>query len=305
MDPSPAQQWRSSVDNSIARLDAGMNEIISMLRTLSPVSVQAPPQPAAINPHTVSTMVKEPKLTPPELFKGDPDQCRAFLTQCEIHFELQPSSFPTERSRVAFVISLLSGKAKQWGTAEWQNNSVSCSSYSEFSKELIRVFDPVLPNREAARRLYSLRQGERSVTSFIIDFHVLAADSSWNQEALMDAFMEGLNDNIKDQLATQAYPKSLKELEDLATQIDLRLTERRRERRHREVLSTPASHSGSHPWLRSSPPASQTSNPEPMQLGRTKVSLEERSRRKQLNLCFYCGGQGHVAAKCPLKGQAQ
>uniref|UniRef100_A0A3Q3A5T6 Reverse transcriptase domain-containing protein n=1 Tax=Kryptolebias marmoratus TaxID=37003 RepID=A0A3Q3A5T6_KRYMA len=39
----------------------------------------------------------EPKLPPPENFSGESEQCRPFLTQCEIHFQLQPSSFPSER----------------------------------------------------------------------------------------------------------------------------------------------------------------------------------------------------------------
>lgn len=38
----------------------------------------------------------EPRLSPPELFRGEPAQCGPFLTQCEIHFQLQPLSFPNE-----------------------------------------------------------------------------------------------------------------------------------------------------------------------------------------------------------------
>ncbi|MEQ2289784.1 hypothetical protein AMECASPLE_036823 [Ameca splendens] len=62
MDPSPAQQWRACVDNSIARLDSGMSGIITMLRSMSPVSTQAPLQPAPPSPPAVPVMVKEPRL---------------------------------------------------------------------------------------------------------------------------------------------------------------------------------------------------------------------------------------------------
>lgn len=304
MDPTPAQQWRAGVDNSIARLDAGMTEIISMLRNLSvPSHTQTSPQPVG-PPAVPEATTREPNLCPPEVFKGDADQCRAFLTQCEIHFELQPSSFPTDRSKVAYVISLLSGKAKQWGTAEWQNKSPCTFSYSVFAKELIRVFDPVLPAREAARGLLSLKQGSRSVTAYIIDFHLLAADSSWNNEALMDVFLQGLNEDIKDELATRDFPSSLKELEDLAARIDLRLSERRRERSYKgkQAVFTTQAKADTQLTAVSSPP---TSEPEPMQLGRLRISAEERFRRKQQNLCFYCGGRGHRAIGCPLKEQAQ
>ncbi|XP_047217778.1 EF-hand domain-containing family member B [Girardinichthys multiradiatus] len=53
----------------------------------------------------------------------------------------------------------------------------------------------------------------------------------WNEAAQMDAFMQGLNAEIKDELATRYYPSSLKQLEDLAARIDIRLAQRR-EKRH-------------------------------------------------------------------------
>lgn len=58
---------------------------------------------------------------------------------------------------------------------------------------------------------------------YIIEFHAIAAKSRWNKEALANAFFQGLIDNIKDELATQDYPESLKRLEDLATHVDLYL----------------------------------------------------------------------------------
>uniref|UniRef100_A0A3Q3B1E4 DUF4939 domain-containing protein n=1 Tax=Kryptolebias marmoratus TaxID=37003 RepID=A0A3Q3B1E4_KRYMA len=90
----------------------------------------------------------EPRLTPPETFNGESNQCRLFLTQCEIHFELLPSSFPSDRAQVAFVISLLTGKAKIWGTTLWQLDSPICYNYRSFAQELIWVFDPISPEQE-------------------------------------------------------------------------------------------------------------------------------------------------------------
>ncbi|KAI2650775.1 Transposon Tf2-9 polyprotein [Labeo rohita] len=41
--------------------------------------------------------------------------------------------------------------------------------------------------------------------------------------------------------------------------------------------------------------------PEPMQLGATKLSTEERERRLRGNLCLYCGLAGHIRANCPTR----
>ena len=41
--------------------------------------------------------------------------------------------------------------------------------------------------------------------------------------------------------------------------------------------------------------------PEPMQVGRTRLSVWERSRRMNNNCCLYCGGAGHFIATCPIR----
>ncbi|KAI2664083.1 Transposon Tf2-6 polyprotein [Labeo rohita] len=43
---------------------------------------------------------------------------------------------------------------------------------------------------------------------------------------------------------------------------------------------------------------------EPMQLNVSRVSDEERERRRINNLCYYCGGVGHRSLGCPQKQQA-
>ncbi|XP_036007772.1 uncharacterized protein LOC118567234 [Fundulus heteroclitus] len=126
MDSLPDTEWRTGVEKSISQLEAGVAEILGHLR-----SQEAPALPqtsASVTTSRVMTStLPEPRLTPPEPFGGNPDQCRAFLTQCEIHFELQPSSYPTDRSKVAFVISLLTGKAKLWGDSQGVGRSYHTS----------------------------------------------------------------------------------------------------------------------------------------------------------------------------------
>ncbi len=93
----------------------------------------------------------EPRLYPPAPYWGEPNSCRSFLSQCLLILALQPSCFPTELSRVAYIITLLVGQAREWGTAVWDGEQACCESFEAFSEELCKVFDHSSRGIEAAR----------------------------------------------------------------------------------------------------------------------------------------------------------
>lgn len=64
--------------------------------------------------------------------------------------------------------------------------------------------------------MFTLQLGTRSVTEFFICFWVIAEESRWGKIALRSAFLNALNDNIKDQIATRKTPRDLEELISLA-----------------------------------------------------------------------------------------
>jgi len=96
------------------------------------------------------------------------------------------------------MLTQLTGRAWDWGTAEWEKQSAICSSVTAFSDSLRKVFDHVTPGREAARGLFNLTQGGRRVMDYSIEFRTLAAESQRNSSSLADAFYNGLSDVIKD-----------------------------------------------------------------------------------------------------------
>lgn len=164
-----------------------------------------------------------PHLAKPETLLGD---CRAFLTQCELHFELQAAAYPTDRAKVAFVISHLTGRAESWATAEWSRKSVVCDSYANFTQTFTQIFQIFTPGREAARALVGLQQGRRGVSDYAVEFRILAAESGWNSSALCDAFLHGLSHIVKDQLISLDLPADLDALVARTVKIDKRLLER-------------------------------------------------------------------------------
>lgn len=168
-----------------------------------------------------------------------------------------------------------------------------------------KIFDQTTPGRDAARALIKLRQHQRSVADYAIEFRTMAADSGWNSAALFDAFVSGLSDSLQDQLAPLDLPADLDSVISMAIRIDNRLTERRRNKskdavdpppqRRRSPLDTTSSWRPRHP----SPPAFRTTVPpgsveEPMQLGRAKLSMAERQRPLKGGVCASSAGSADI-----------
>ncbi|KAJ8014915.1 hypothetical protein DPEC_G00020730 [Dallia pectoralis] len=152
---------------------------------------------------------REPRLPPPERFSGEESGCGPFLTQCSLIFELQPSSFPTDRSRIAYLMTVMSGRALTWASAVWEQKSPVCARLEDFTAELKRVFGPPGSDRISSRGLFRLRQGTRTVGEYSIEFRTLAANSSWCHVSLYDAFAQGLSGEIKDELAARSCQGTL------------------------------------------------------------------------------------------------
>ncbi len=162
-----------------------------------------------------------------------------------------------------------------------------------------RVFDRAVVGREAARRLADLRQGERSVSDFSIEFRTLAAECKWNEEAQWDMFLHGLADRIQGEMFSRELPTSLDGLIDLALRVDSRL----QQRDQRDHQSLPVTQD--YLPIESGRTVSHRSDSEPMQVGRARLSREERERRRKGGLCLYCGASGHFLVVCPVKAQAR
>lgn len=161
---------------------------------------------------------------------GESGDHQAFLVQCGLHFKLQAASYCSERSKVVFIISHLRGRAEARVAAEWNRDSALCNSLALFTEAFTKIFQHIAPGREATRAISSLRQGERRVSDYAIEFRTLAADSSWNEADLLDAFLFGLSDPLKDQLAPLDLPQDLDSVIAMAIKIGKWLWEGERER---------------------------------------------------------------------------
>ncbi len=105
-----------------------------------------PPSPTEILEELVNSLpaslLPAPAPTPsasaspmalPVVYAGDPAGCGSFLLQLSLYIKMQPHKFLTERSKVAFLISLLSDQALIWAKAIVNANTAIIMSYEAFA----------------------------------------------------------------------------------------------------------------------------------------------------------------------------
>ena len=151
-----------------------------------------------------------------------------------------------------------------------------------------------------------LRQGSSSVSDYTIEFQTLATDSGWEGRALIDAFLHGLSEAVKNELLTWDLPDELDRIITLAIRVDTRLEDRKRLvkpqspprfYRRRTTTTSPTKRTATSP-------TSATSGGKPEVMMVDWLMKEERDRRVRTQACLYCGGAGHFASNCPVKGHA-
>ncbi|KAK7883132.1 hypothetical protein WMY93_029306 [Mugilogobius chulae] len=177
------------------------------------------------------------------------------------------------------------GNALDWAYAKWQSDPEIQRSYDKFVTELKRVFDHPVKGKEAAKRLLTIHQGSRSVAEYSVEFRTLAAEAGWDDAALQTVFVNGLSEQLKDELALKDDFGDFNSVISTAIKLDNRLRERKRERNTRpssqpviaRISQVPRNSvpSAAAPL----PPPAHVSAEEPMQLGRAHLTPAERLRR--------------------------
>lgn len=306
MDPADIGQQlaacASRVDDIDHRMDVfaqAMQTILNRTAYLQP-DTQGAAAPPASQPQMAETIIpaSHVSMTSPIRFGGEQTGCRGFLTQVSIHFELNPRTYVSDRARIGFMINHMSDRALAWANPLWENDDAITYNYHNFIRALRRTFDPPGRSRRAGRSLLRVKQGSRSVADYAIEFKTLVAEVDWTNDCLCLLFQEGLSDTILDEIAAKNLPEDLEDLIDYTIDIDNRIRDRarHRERPRRSISRVPIQGSVSPPSR-----SLQVPDSEPMQLGHTRLSEEERTFRRREGLCLYCGRRGHQRLDCPLR----
>jgi hypothetical protein len=249
-------------------------------------------------PHDPPSVGREPKVNPPDQFFGEKEKMETFLAQLQLSFQLQSSRFPDDKTKILFAVSYMKGTAFNWALPYIQTDHTLLTNYEEFLNNFRATFSDINRPRQAARELLDLKQGCRPVVAYITDFQCLSIELGWsNSLPLLDMFDKGLSKDIKQALCNFERPTLLEDYYNLVARIDNRQIEFQNQFNSVSktmVTSIPRSNDGVVDMVIGT---SQRRGP---------LSLQERQRRMEKNLCLYCGEEKHVIASCPKRtGQGQ
>jgi len=229
-------------------------------------------------------------------FAGDRRFFKGFLAKIELIFMLYPDRFTTDDSKVVYIISRLYGTAMNWAATLIENRDPCLSNYDAFIARFKAMFgnnDATFIANHKLRVIKQKRLGD--IRNYILEFNKYSDDSSWNEEAKMDAFLNGLHNQIAMRILEMfPGPRSLFSLQTIASRIDCRLST------HREF----SNFSNKSENFKNNNNRNNKSKKSPFNKNNNgksygPLSKEEREKRIKENRCLYCGSLKHSLENCP------
>jgi hypothetical protein len=191
----------------------------------------------------------------------------------EVETALHAGNIAEDHLQVAFAVSHLSERARDWALTHETSNREGFASWDHLKREMQIAFQP--PNvayRQRARFL-SLKQGKKELHEYVEEVRLLIASMATNplpEDVKITVFMEGLRVGPA---RTQLFRVSNDTLEEA---IQAALTE--------EYSHNQAKHPLPYP--------SRSGGATPMELGTAESSGSTRK-------CFTCGSEDHMQRFCP------
>ncbi|XP_057703565.1 protein LDOC1-like [Corythoichthys intestinalis] len=147
---------------NMCSLEARVDQVCAY-RPVSPATAASTHGPLAAPSAPVATSLREPNIPHPARYGGEPGSCGQFLHQCSLVFDQQPLTYSSDRSRVAFVMSLLTGKAAAWSMAISNQYPEIRNTFpgfvEEMRKTILSLSASSLQRAALTTRLYAVSSG--------------------------------------------------------------------------------------------------------------------------------------------------
>jgi hypothetical protein len=203
---SVVEKLQSRVDELTSRMPTpGLASTPTLpLPTSSDVTPATEAEPTPANPSNHAPTAKPEKYPDPPMFDGNRKDLRPFITKLRLKLQMNDDRYPTERNKVAYGMSRLSGNAARTADPFYRNGTLN--TLGNFIALLEQTYDDASREHTAVTKLESLRQRNREFTSFDSEFLGLVGELNWNEAAKVAALRRAISDEIRDQLVRKDLP---------------------------------------------------------------------------------------------------
>ncbi|EIW70139.1 hypothetical protein TREMEDRAFT_30259, partial [Tremella mesenterica DSM 1558] len=184
-------------------------------------------------PSVVGEQRKGIKLPNPDLWRGDRNKLTAFLSECDVHFELNSHLFPDDTKKVFFMISHLRETPLLAVQPDLSKRPLPeyLTTHDQFVRYLKTNFGDPDEEGTAARQLNDLKQ-TGSASDYFSAFQRHVAILKWSDDGnLVDRAKKGLKSHLLDEIARHGRSfGTVKELLEFVIPLDNRLWRRQVEK---------------------------------------------------------------------------
>ena len=288
-------------------------------------AIQANPSASVTTSSTRAQTVRFGSDVP--AFDGKAQHLESFLFNVSTRMDAQKASLPADSDRVNFFATFLgNGPGFQWFMSLRQTKDATLLNFDRFVEAFKRHFaDPNLKDR--MREALDSHKQSGPVAKYAARFRKIASYLDLFTESKTDKFLRGLKPEIRALYRTKDLPATLNGIIEECIAYDGRIRRIDNLDQHDAKpitrASAPSSSSSSpifeYPQTHTSTSTSTSTSTfdtvslptdTPMQIDAARIQAmltehgkltpEEKQRRKDQGLCFYCGLGPHITENCPI-----
>ena len=171
----------------------------------SPPAAYPPPPPSRTRtPSPPQIKYKEPKIAAPLPFDGKRENTESFLNSCSLYISARPSEFPTEDSKMHWVMSYMqNGSARLWRDyimAQIRKGVKYFFNVDELMNEIEAKFGEEDKRTTMSLKIRTMVQGDKHADEHVQEFQRAALEAGYEGYPLVVEFKRSLNAGLRRQL---------------------------------------------------------------------------------------------------------
>jgi len=210
--------------------------------------------------------------------------------------DVNANHYPTEKIRIAYVVSRLGGDADQQTYAKRRVDAPSSyQSLSELLKHLKGIYEDQDLIRKCRREYVALKQLNKSFSSFYSEFTRIFSFLNYDDVTLMDDIQNKINNRLQDALSVCLIEfSSLDKLKTFLQGVNNKQRANYQLRSEQRTVKPVAA-----PEKRFVPSSTPASTPTTSYVRPATFSTPEPERSRMSITCFNCKVPDHLSKNCP------